>query len=95
MYNKYKKSFYNYLSKKINAKDISVGIFGLGYVGLPRALTFSEKNINVIGFDIKEAIIKNLNKGESHIRHIDEKRIKDANETGFSLQRVISQELLK
>lgn len=83
MYNKYKKSFYNYLSKKINAKDISVGIFGLGYVGLPRALTFSEKNINVIGFDIKEAIIKNLNKGESHIRHINEKRIKDANETGF------------
>ena len=33
------------LLKKINSKNLSVGIFGLGYVGLPLALRFAEKNL--------------------------------------------------
>ncbi len=40
------------LLEKILAKNAVVGICGLGYVGLPLALTFGEKGFPVIGFDI-------------------------------------------
>ena len=40
------------LLDKILAKNAVVGICGLGYVGLPLALTFGEKGFPVIGFDI-------------------------------------------
>ncbi len=43
-------------------KDLKLGIIGLGYVGLPLALEFSKKK-NVIGFDINEERIKDLNSG--------------------------------
>ena len=36
--------------KKIKSKDFTVGIVGLGYVGLPLAYAFSHKNIKTIGF---------------------------------------------
>ena len=35
-----------------------VAIIGLGYVGLPRAIQFCEKNIKVIGLDIDKKKIK-------------------------------------
>ena len=39
------------LLNKIKKKKFTVGVIGLGYVGLPRALQFCDSNINVIGFD--------------------------------------------
>ncbi len=42
----------NNIIEKIKKKRITIGIIGLGYVGLPLARTFSKKKINVIGFDI-------------------------------------------
>ena len=38
------KNYYTNLKSKIFNKDFSVGIIGLGYVGLPLALTFAENN---------------------------------------------------
>jgi UDP-N-acetyl-D-glucosamine dehydrogenase len=38
--------------KKIKSKDFSVGIVGLGYVGLPLAYAFSNMDIKTVGFDI-------------------------------------------
>ncbi len=64
------------LLKKINDKSALVGIIGLGYVGLPLALTFAEKGFKVIGFDIDEKKIPILNSGESYIKHIPALRIK-------------------
>lgn len=43
-------------------KDIKIGIIGLGYVGLPLARLFAT-SYNVVGFDIKEERIKELNNG--------------------------------
>ncbi len=43
-------------------KNTSIGIIGLGYVGLPLAVAFASK-YEVIGFDINEKRIKELNKG--------------------------------
>src|SRR5207248_6483438 len=75
------------LLDRILAKDAVVGICGLGYVGLPLALTFGEKGFPVIGFDIDERKVSALGKGESYIRHIDGRRIQKQNareDKGFS-----------
>src|SRR6185503_20595785 len=66
------------LLDKILAKDAVVGICGLGYVGLPLALTFGEKGFPVIGFDIDRRKIDAIAKGESYIKHIAGARIGEA-----------------
>ena len=68
-------SIYNKLIKKLQFKDITVGVIGIGYVGLPRALAFSEKGFKVIGFDVNSEIIKIINSGETHIKNISKKRV--------------------
>src|SRR6266851_3847636 len=75
------------LLEKIQARQAVVGICGLGYVGLPLALTFGEKGFPVIGFDIDARKIAALEKGESYIRHIEAGRIQKQNareDKGFS-----------
>lgn len=57
-----------------NKKKLSV--IGLGYVGMPLAVTFAEKGINVIGFDLnKEKVNKYLN-GEDPTNEIGSERLK-------------------
>ena len=67
--------YFKNLEEKILNKNISVGIIGLGYVGLPLALTFCEKKIKVIGFDINKNYIEKINNGESYIQHINSERV--------------------
>lgn len=64
--------------KKINDKTAVIGVVGMGYVGLPLALTFVEEGFRVIGYDIDEAKAKMLNAGKTYIKHIPSLRIKDA-----------------
>ena len=51
------------LLKKIESRKAVVGIVGLGYVGLPLMLRFSEVGFRVLGFDIDAAKVKALNAG--------------------------------
>jgi UDP-N-acetyl-D-glucosamine dehydrogenase len=62
--------------KKIENKTATIGIIGLGYVGLPLGLEFAHKGFDVTGFDIDERKIPILNSGKSYIKHISEERIK-------------------
>ena len=55
---------------KIQEHKAVIGIVGLGYVGLPLMLRFAEVGFPVLGFDIDEAKVAKLNKGESYIGHI-------------------------
>jgi UDP-N-acetyl-D-glucosamine dehydrogenase len=55
---------------KVEAKTLTTGIIGLGYVGLPLARLFSNQGFNVIGFDIDESKIRKLMDGESYIGHL-------------------------
>ena len=73
----------NDLIKKINDKSAVVGIIGLGYVGLPLVIRFSEEKFKVIGFDIDNEKCRVLYSGKSYIRHISEKSIKKALKNGF------------
>jgi len=66
------------LLDRILAKNAVVGICGLGYVGLPLALTFGEKGFPVIGFDIDPRKIDAIERGQSYIRHIAGERIANA-----------------
>ena len=63
------------LLKKIDDRKFVVGVIGLGYVGLPLALCFAEKNFHTLGFDIDERKVSALEKGASYIRHIPSERI--------------------
>ena len=51
------------LRQRIESKTVVVGIYGLGYVGLPLALRFTEVGLKVIGFDIDAAKVSKLNAG--------------------------------
>jgi UDP-N-acetyl-D-glucosamine dehydrogenase len=63
---------------KIENKTVKVGIIGLGYVGLPLALEFTEKNIKVLGFDLDTNKIDILQKGDTYIKHITSERISNS-----------------
>jgi UDP-N-acetyl-D-glucosamine dehydrogenase len=71
------------LIKKLENKTASIGIIGMGYVGLPLALRYVDVGYHVIGFDIDPDKVKKLNNGQTYIQHIDETRIKKANKSGF------------
>ena len=71
------------LLEKIKNKSAIVGIIGMGYVGLPLALTFSAKKFNVLGFDLDEKKISLLNKGRGYLKHISDNKIKQAVNSGY------------
>lgn len=71
------------LRERIAAGTAVVGIYGLGYVGLPLALRFSEVGIKVIGFDIDLTKIDALNAGHSYIERLTAQRIHKAREQGL------------
>jgi UDP-N-acetyl-D-glucosamine dehydrogenase len=64
------------ISDKLKHNKLKIGIFGLGYVGLPLLLNFAEKNFKVIGFDIDNKKVKAINAGQSYIEHISPEPIK-------------------
>lgn len=72
------------LHSRIEARSAKVGIVGMGYVGLPLALLFSERNFPVIGFDIDTNKVNALNSGKSYIYRIPETEIAAAREKNFS-----------
>ncbi|MAB66894.1 MAG: UDP-N-acetyl-D-glucosamine dehydrogenase [Bacteroidetes bacterium] len=55
---------------KIHRLDFTVGIIGLGYVGLPLMWAFHQKGINVLGYDIDESKVAHLRKGVPYIKHL-------------------------
>ncbi len=58
------------LLDKIKQKEATVGIIGLGYVGLPLLIRFAEAGFPMIGFDIDSRKIDALLHGKSYIKHI-------------------------
>src|SRR5687767_12147718 len=63
---------------RFQARNATVGIIGLGYVGLPLALTAVKAGFTVLGFDINRAYVEQLNRGESYIKHISSAPVAEA-----------------
>ncbi len=65
--------------ERIEARDIRVGVIGMGYVGLPLAIEFCSAGFTVRGFDIDTEKVEMLSAGKSYINHIDSARVLGCN----------------
>jgi len=68
---------------RVENRDAVICIYGLGYVGLPLALRFTEVGFKVIGIDVDERRVALLNGGESGIDHLPNARVAAAVEAGL------------
>ena len=71
------------LKRRIESRRARVGIVGMGYVGLPLALLFSNERFRVTGFDIAADKVAALNAGGSYIVRILPAEIQKAQGSGF------------
>jgi UDP-N-acetyl-D-glucosamine dehydrogenase len=76
-------SLYPELESRISSRKAHVGIIGMGYVGLPLTLLFSEQRFRVTGFDIDSSKVEALNSGGSYIVRIPGSEIAKAQASGF------------
>lgn len=65
------------LKDKILRQQSQIGIVGLGYVGLPLLVAFAQKGFSVLGFDIDQRKIEQIEQGQSYIRHIAAENLKN------------------
>ena len=79
------------LKTRIQNHQARVGIIGLGYVGLPLALLYSEQKFRVTGFDIDARKVDTLAKGGSYIYRIAAEEVQAAKTSGFSATADFSQ----
>ncbi|MCS5649939.1 MAG: NAD(P)-binding domain-containing protein, partial [Dehalococcoidia bacterium] len=65
------------LGKKIKNKKASVGIIGMGYVGIPLGLEFARNGFTVTGFDKDRDRVKKINTGKQVMKHIPASAMKE------------------
>jgi UDP-N-acetyl-D-mannosaminuronate dehydrogenase len=70
------------LGALIASKNATVGVIGLGYVGLPLGMTFAAAGFRVLGFDLDTAKVGHVNRGHSYIKHIDSDALRDLQQAG-------------
>jgi len=61
---------YQILKNKIEKKTAKIGVIGLGYVGLPLAVSFAEKGFEVVGIDTSVKRVRSIKNGRSHIMDV-------------------------
>ena len=69
--------------ERIRSRSAKIGIVGLGYVGLPLTLLFSEDGFEITGLDIDQNKVDSLNNGQSYIHRIEPSHIEAAQKAGF------------
>jgi UDP-N-acetyl-D-glucosamine dehydrogenase len=71
------------LHRRIDQGQARVAVIGLGYVGLPLAVSLTERGFATCGFDVDPVKVERLNAGGSYFRHIPDARIAAARQAGF------------
>src|SRR5438128_8387472 len=69
---------YDELERRIKTKQARFGVIGLGYVGLPLALTLSEAGFDVTGFDIDTNRVDAIVAGRSYITDVTDEELQKA-----------------
>lgn len=64
------------LCSRLETKQATVAVIGLGYVGLPLAVEFASAGFNVVGLDLDETKVGLLNSGISYIKDISSEQVK-------------------
>jgi UDP-N-acetyl-D-glucosamine dehydrogenase len=70
------------LTNRIKDSSARIGIVGLGYVGLPLAVAFSEAGFTVLGFDIQQQRVDRVNQGKSYITDVSDGRLNAVLDSG-------------
>ncbi len=65
------------LINKISDKSVKIGVVGLGYVGLPMAVTIAKKGFSVIGFEVSQYAIEHVNAGDNYIGDVEDQDLID------------------
>jgi len=63
--------------------ETTIGVVGLGYVGLPLVRTLTRKGYKTVGFDVDVSKVEALESGKSYIRHIPDEEIGEINSRGL------------
>lgn len=71
------------LLNKIKSKEITVGVVGLGYVGLPLAVEKAKAGYQTIGFDVQDRKVEMVNQGVNYIGDVVDSELKDLVEKGL------------
>lgn len=69
--------------EKITDRTAKIGVLGMGYVGIPLAISMANAGFHVIGFDVNKPHIDGLNDGHSSIKHIPDTDIEMMKSVGF------------
>jgi len=68
---------------KVAEKQLLIGVVGLGYVGLPLAVSFAQEGNKVLGFDKAETKVKKVNSGENYISDIEDWELEQVAESNY------------
>lgn len=71
------------LEERILSKQVRVGIVGLGYVGLPLAMEFTNSGFQVVGIDVSQEKVNLLNSGVNYVLDVRDEDLKTALEKGL------------
>ena len=62
--------------------DLTVGVVGLGYVGLPLSVEIARSGLRVVGFDVDSETVDGINGGASHVEDVTEEELAGVLATG-------------
>jgi len=73
----------NFAIQRLADRKACLGVIGLGYVGLPLAVSYAQAGFKVVGFDVDEEKVASLNRGESYIIDVDAAELKEVVDKGL------------
>ena len=62
--------------------DLTVGVIGLGYVGLPLSVEIARSGLRAVGFDINSEVVDGINRGASHIEDVTDEELAEVVDAG-------------
>lgn len=63
------------LAHRLDTKEATIGVIGLGYVGLPLAIEYADEGFSTVGIDLDEDRVQQLNAGDNYIEDLDDARV--------------------
>ncbi len=73
---------FDQLKEKITSKSCKVGVVGLGYVGLPLAVSYAHAGFDVLGIDVQSDKVADVNRGHSYLSDVSDQQLTQVLETG-------------
>jgi UDP-N-acetyl-D-glucosamine dehydrogenase len=64
------------LAHRLDTKQATIGVVGLGYVGLPLAVEYADRGVSTVGIDLDEVRIGRLNDGDNYIEDLDDAHVR-------------------